>query len=104
MWKRLLRTIENWKKAETRALKKIKLSKSSSTVQSDNVPDQGYSFFMPSDGPRPGTSFQSPVETSWGRGRGTFPICGEIQLAATDNLKDSSYRTTQVRYLVSGER
>ena len=31
--------------AETRAHKKIKLSKSSSAVQPDNIPDQGYSFF-----------------------------------------------------------
>ena len=85
---------------ETRALKNIKLSKSSSPAQSDNVPDQGYSFFMPPDGLRPGTSFQFPVEPSWGRGRGTFPICRERQSAATDNLKrkfvenDSQLRQT----------
>ena len=36
----------------------------SSTLQSYNVPNQGYSFFMPTDEPRPGTSFQFPVETS----------------------------------------
>ena len=71
--------------AETRARKKI--NKCSSTVQSDNVPDLGYSFIMPPDGPPPGTSYQFPVETSWGRGRAAFPICGERQSAATDNLK-----------------
>ena len=37
-------TLGKLEQAETRELKKIKLSKSSSTVQSDNVPDQGYSF------------------------------------------------------------
>ena len=62
------------KQAESRALKKIKLSHNqpSATVSSNNAFATNCSLFMPSDASRWGVNYQ-PNGLSWGRGRRTFP-------------------------------
>ena len=77
------------KQAETRALKKIKLSHNqlSATVSSNNASDTNCSIFMPPDTSRRGVNYQ-PSGLSWGRGRGTFPIRGERRQTATASPTD----------------